>query len=158
MKAKILGLICIICMVLATSGCCSLARQAFSDLTATAPGPTATPVATLLPTAIVSATPAYTATPTAYPSGPVRSYQVTLAAESVGNKQIKITNLGGPGALYVSKFTMTNNGRPVNLAGLTAQAGSNDTYETLADTNRIIVTGIFTDDTHKILLDTTLQM
>jgi hypothetical protein len=82
---------------------------------------------------------------------------VVLAAQTEANDTIKITNLGGPGAKYLRYFTVTNNGVPVDPAGLTTEAGSTGTYKSDATVNRIIVVGVFVDDTKTPLMDTTLH-
>lgn len=162
MKGKILCIILIIGLMLSVSGCCYLARQTFATPT---PVPTPLPSATQLPTPVPTATPqatvapypTYTATPSPAPAGYVGSYSVILSAQTEANDTIKITNLGGPGVKYLRYFTVTNNGIPVDPVGLTTDAGSIGTYKSDAAVNRIIVVGVFVDNTKTPLMDTTLQ-
>ena len=86
----------------------------------------------------------------------VESYQVALAAQTGNNKTINITNMGGAGAKYVSYFIVTNNGMPVTPVGLTTVTGSIGTYKSDATVNRIVIVGVFIDNEHKVLMDTTL--
>lgn len=154
MKAKILCFICIIVLSLSMSGCCYIINQALVT-------PTPVPSATQAPTATAtpSATPTSyigTITPSPVQSTYVESYQVALAAQAGDNRTINITNMGGPGAKYLSYFTVTNNGMPVTPAGLTTISGSIGTYKSDATVNRIVIVGVFIDNEHKVLMDTTL--
>ncbi|HEY3422544.1 MAG TPA: hypothetical protein VGK13_05240 [Methanocellaceae archaeon] len=114
------------------------------------PTATATPSATATPNA-------GTATPSPTQSTYVDSYQVSLVPQTGDNNTIKITNMGCPGVKYVSYFVITDNGMPVTPVGLTTQAGSIGTYRSEATVNRIVIVGVFIDNEHKVLLDTTLQ-
>ncbi len=154
MKANILCFICIICLSLSMSGCCYIINQVTETPTPT-PSPTQVPTATA--TVQATATPyAGTFTPTPIQSTYVDSYQVSLAAQTGDNHTINITNMGGPGIKYLSYFTVTNNGMPVKPAGLMANSSSVGTYESDATVNRIVIVGVFIDNEHKVLMDTTL--
>jgi hypothetical protein len=156
MNAKILCFICIVCLSLSMSGCCSIINQVLIT-------PTPVPTATELPTATATALPAtatpYTGTytPTPVQSTYVESYQVALIPQTGENNTIKITNMGGPGVKYLSYFTVTNNGMPVTPVGLTTKTGSVGIYNSSEPSNRIVIVGVFIDNEHKVLLDTTLQ-
>lgn len=155
MKAKILCFICIICLSLSMSGCCNIINQ-FTETPTPSPSPTQVPTATATPQA--TATPTVGAiTPTPVQSTYVDSYQISLIPQTGDNGTIKITNMGGPGVKYVSYFVVTNNGKPVTPVGLTTEAGSIGTYPSNESSNRIVIVGVFVDNEHKVLLDTTLQ-
>lgn len=155
MKAKILCFICIVCLSLSMSGCCYIINQAIETPTPS-PSPTQVPTATATPQA--TATPyAGTITPTPVQSTYVDSYQISLIPQTGENNTIKITNMGGSGAKYLSYFVVTNNGMPATPVGLTPQAGSVGTYRSNESSNRIVIVGVFIDNEHKVLLDTTLQ-
>jgi hypothetical protein len=157
MNGKIVCFILIIGLALSMSGCCYMVRQTFATPT---PLPSATEAPTQLPTATPQATsapyPTYTATPSPAPAGYVASYSVILAAQTEGNNTIRITNMGGSGAKYLSYLKVTNNGMPVDPVGLTTTAGSSGVFMTNATTNRIVVNGYFIDNTQKPLMDTTV--
>lgn len=155
MNAKILCFICILCLSLSMSGCCYVINHAFVT-------PTPVPSATQMPTATpVPATPTpYAGTPTPSPtqSTNVESYHVSLVAQTGENGTIKITNMGGEGTKYLSYMTVTNNGVPVTPVGLTPGSGSIGFYKSSASVNRIVIVGVFTDNEHKVLMDTTLYI
>lgn len=154
MNAKILCFICIVCLSLSMSGCCSIINQVLITPT---PVPTATELPTATATLQATATPfAGTITPSPVQSTYVQSYQVSLAAQTGSNHTINITNMGGPGAQYLSYLTVTNNGMPVTPVGLTPKPNSVGTYASDASVNRIVIVGVFIDNEHHVLMDTTL--
>jgi len=154
MKAKILCFICIVCLSLSMSGCCHIINQAFVTPT---PVPSATPMPTAKATMPPTATP-YSGifTPTPVQSTYVESYEISLVPQTGDNGTIKITNMGGAGTKYLSYFTVTNNGVPVTPVGLNASSGSIGVYKSDATVNRIVIVGVFIDNEHKVLKDTTL--
>lgn len=154
MKAQMLCVISIVCLSLSMSGCCCFINQALVTPT---PLPSATQMPTVTATVPATATPySGTYTPTPLQNTYVESYQISLAAQTGENHTIKITNMGGPGVKYLSYFTVTNNGVPVTPVGLTSTAGSIGVYSSDATVNRIVVVGVFIDNEHKVLMDTSL--
>jgi hypothetical protein len=155
MSAKILCFICILCLSLSMSGCCYIVNQVFVTPT---PVPSATQMPTVTPAPATPTPYAGTYTPTPVQSTYVESYHVSLAAQTGENGTIKITNMGGAGIKYLSYFTVTNNGAPVTPAGLTTGQGSIGFYNSSASVNRIVIVGVFIDNEHKVLMDTTLYI